>query len=285
MEATSISCGQIDLDSLSYCDAAEHLVYVPYSFQCSAQLFNLRCVQFQKVRDAYFRALSVASEHFARTLAHQFHDQTVVLGFSSHCFLAGGCKIETWEHDLLLNLFDISQGTCMNGEVASLDKLDLAGLLNCPCAIQTCEALDHVEAQTQHFDLVYPSFLNDMESLSHRLLTVFSSLLQQHNCFFIPFSKVKLSLLQFPYWVHTNYASAYLQTRASQTLLTNEGVRLIHLSPNITLCFKKGGLTSPSTILQCYSQYLVKRFTHSLAMLGSFNTDELMDTFKNILRS
>ena len=282
MEATSISCRQLDLDTLGYCDAAEHLVYVPYGFQCSTQLFNLRCVQFQKVRNTYFHALSVACDHFSRTLAHQFHDQTAVLGFSSHCFKAGGCKTEIWEHDLLLNLFDISQGSFVNGEAALLDKLDLAGLLNCPCAIQTCEALDYVEAQTRHFDLVYPSFLNDMESLSHRLLAVFSSLLQQHNCFFVPFNKVKLSLLQFPYWVHANYASAYFQARASQTLQSN-GVQLIHLSPNITLCFKKEGLKNPGTILRCYCQYLVKRLTHSLVTLGSFDSDELIDTFERIL--
>ncbi len=292
---TSLSCRMSPTP-----DTSLRLAHVPYSFQCPAQLLLLKCAQFQKHFSYYHQSLAMAEEHFERTFQHQFRDQVLVTGFTYDGMFTVS-ENNNWKEDLLLTLVDLSptilskccssviaHKECSNGKLILIDKLDLAELLNCLKTIVSCKDAARCSAATRHFELIFPfpSFLTGVENLLRLLLISLSSLLQLPDLSCVTFSDIREALLEFPFWVHRNYAQAFLQTRAEKVLVC-DGLKVVkvggELSPNVFLCFKDGGFITPSGLLKWYRRHVVKRVIGILSSMGDFRSGKLSSLLTGIL--
>ncbi len=287
---------------LSQClDVVETVDHVPYSFQCPAQLLTLRCALFQKNIFAYCQSLSSMEEYFRRTFSVGFQDQVLVTGFTFN----GLAESSSWKKDLILTLGDTSLPTfSVNGSIPGnyfhesneklilLDKLDLAEFLNCQKTISSCKEVVECNAITRHFELAFPCpfFLTGVDNLLSLLLNAISSLLQVLNeSICVSYRDIHETLLEFPFWVHRNYAEAFLKVQDKNLMYNNQinGVRVVRLerkiSPTVFLCFKDGSRMSPSVLLHWYREYLVKRIIETLSSTSNYDCDELSTLLAKIL--
>ncbi|XP_064382807.1 uncharacterized protein LOC135331537 [Halichondria panicea] len=283
-------------------DTTLRLPHVPYSFQCPAQLLLLKYAQFQKHFSLYHHSLDIAEEHFERTFQHQFREQVLVTGFTFDGLFS---ENNNWKEDLLLALNDLSPITLSkccssvivheeynNGKLNLIDKLDLAELLNGPKTIVSCKDAVRCGAATCRFELTFPfpSFLTGVDNLLGLLLIALSSLLQLPDWSCVSFSDIREFLLQFPFWVHGNYAQAFLETRVENVLVCEEfkGLKVVKVdngesSPNVFLCFKDGDFVTISGLLKWYRRHLVKRVIGILSSMGDVTSGKLSSLLTGIL--
>lgn len=312
MENEAQDEGEIDLTCLSQGgldhsddDAVESVDHVPYSFQCPAQLLTLRCAQFQKNISNYSHSLALTEEYFRRTFHAQFQDQILVTGLTFDDGLPNCSVSSSWKKDLVLSLGDISLSTfsasgsfsvdCfreLSKKLILIDKLDLAELLNCPKTISSCKDVVKCNTKTRCFELAFPFpfFLTGVDHLLSLLVNALSCLLQVSDpLIHVSYGDIQETLLEFPFWVHRNYAEAFLKIQAENLVVSDESkrVNVVKLesesSPSVFLCFKDGSCISPSVLLDWYRKYLVKRIVGVLSSTGSYNSDELSTLLARIL--
>ncbi len=301
-ESESESCVSLMPDKSD--DVLDSLVHVPYSFQWPAQLLTLRCAQFQQNLSNYCQSLAATEENFKRTFHAQFQDQILVTGFTFDSLL----KISesgSWKKDLVLALSDVSLTLLSaddssvhqlseknSGKLILIDKLDLAELLNCSKTISSCKDVVKCNSSTRRFELAFPcpSFLTGVEHLLSLLINVISSLLQPPDppvC--VSYKDIQETLLEFPFWVHRNYAEAFLKLRTENVVVNDENkrVRVVRFErkslPSVFLCFKDGSCISPSVLLHWYRQYLVKRIVGTVSSVSDYSCEELSSLLARIL--